>query len=350
MITKNIIRITFFFLSLTQIISAQDSIQSKASNTESRLKIVENALSILPKISGLVDLRYQYSTEAANYSTGRNGFDVRRIYLDFKGNATTELSYRVQLDFATSPKILDAYVEWKPSKYIGLQAGQFKTAYTLENPYSPTNLETSDNSQVISKLITDYSNNARDIGLVLNGNFFQKEGYSIIEYKVGLLNGNNINTTDNNKTKDVFGILLIHPLKSLTFDASDYRGQYGVETAKYDRNRTSFGARYDDGKLLVRSEYVAGEIGTTQANLKKASGYYVSAAYYITAKIQPVLKYDFYQNDKTNTNSDITNYVVGLNYWITPKTRLQANYTRSDFKDNSKTDTNYFVTQLLLSF
>jgi phosphate-selective porin len=270
--------------------------------------------------------------------------------LDFKGNATNDLTYRLQIDFATSPKIIDAYVEWKPFKFISLQAGQFKTAYTLENPYSPASLETADNSQVISKLIQDYNNNGRDIGLSLNGSFFQKAGYSLIEYKLALLNGNNINTTDNNKTKDVYGILLINPLKSVTFDASYYKGQYGLETAKYDRNRTSFGARYDDGKLLVRAEYVAGEIGTTQANLKDALGYYITAGYYLTAKIQPVLKYDFYQNDKTTASTAITNYVVGLNYWVTPKTRLQVNYTHKDNSNSSIANSDYFVAQLLLSF
>jgi len=66
--------------------------------------------------------------------------------------------------------------------------------------------------------------------------------------------------------------------------------------------------------------------------------------------LQPVLKYDFYQNDKTVSNTAITNYVVGLNYWITPKTRLQANYTRKDNRDPSNADSSYLVAQLLLTF
>lgn len=350
MTLNNKFRIFILFLSLSQAVSAQDTFSEKRLSEEERLKSVEKAISVLPKISGLVNLRYQYSTETDNYVSGRNGFDIRRVYLDFRGNATKELSYRVQLDFATSPKVLDAYVEWKPSKYISLQAGQFKTAYTLENPYSPSNLETADNSQVISRLVTDYNNNGRDIGLALNGSFFQKKGFNLIEYKIGLLNGNNINTTDNNKTKDVYGVLIVNPLKSLSLDAALYKGQYGLETIKYDRNRTSFGAKYDDGKLLVRAEYVAGEIGTAQVNLIDAQGFYISTAYYITDKLQPVLKYDFYQNDKATSSSQITNYVVGLNYWITPKTRLLANYTYKDNKDFSKADTNYLVAQLLLSF
>src|ERR1035437_1137619 len=123
---KKTIYISIFFLSFSHVISAQDSIQSTTPTVDDRIKSVEKAISFLPKISGLLNLRYQYSTEAANYNAGKNGFDVRRAYLDFKGNATNDLTYRLQIDFATSPKIIDAYVEWKPFKFIGLQAGQFK--------------------------------------------------------------------------------------------------------------------------------------------------------------------------------------------------------------------------------
>ena len=59
---------------------------------------------------------------------------------------------------------------------------------------------------------------------------------------------------------------------------------------------------------------------------------------------------DFYQNDKTTGSSSITNYVAGLNYWVTPKTRLQANYTHKDNMDISKADSDYLVAQLLLNF
>lgn len=348
MIFKNTIRISFLLLSLSQIISAQDSIQVKYQLSEDRIKSIENVISILPKIAGLVNLRHQYSTEDKSYLSGRNGFDVRRVYLDLRGYATKELSYRIEIDFGGTPRILDAYAEWKPAKFIGLQAGQFKLPFSLENPYSPTALETADNSQVIQALVTDIAgnkNNGRDIGIALNGNLFNKKGYNLIDYKVGLFNGNIINSLDNNTTKDVVGSILINPFKSLSIGASYYTGKFGVDSTKYTRNRIAYSIKYDDGKLLFRSEYLT---GTT--NTKDAKGYYVVAAYYVTKHLQPVLKYDYYQSDLAKVSTPITNYLVGLNYWITPKARLQFNYTYKVNKDPSIKDSNYFVTQLLLAF
>lgn len=344
----NIFTNTLLFLSLSQFLPAQDSASSKITSTDDRINSVEKVISILPKISGIINLRHQYSTEDKNYLNGKNGFDVRRLYLDFRGNVTKELSYRIQLDFAGTPRILDAYAEWKPTKFIGLQAGQFKIPYTLENPYSPNTLETADNSQIITALITDIAgnkNNGRDIGISLNGNLFSQKDYNLIEYKIGLYNGNVINTTDNNSTKDLAGTLLINPIKPLSLGVSYYTGKFGLDSTKYNRNRISYGLKYDDGKLLVRAEYLNGTTKITDAN-----GYYLLAAYYVSKQLQPVLKYDFYQSDLSKDSSPIINYMLGLNYWITQKTRLQFNYTFRDYKDVSKTDTNYFVTQLLLTF
>lgn len=346
--TKYSIIIGLLVLSTAQLVVAQDSTLTKKPSDTDKIKILEKAISVLPKISGLVNVRYQYSTEANNYLTGKNGFDVRRMYLNATGNVSKEISYKLQVDLAGTPRVLDAYVEWKPTTFIGLQAGQFKVPYTLENPYSPNTLETADNSQVITAFVTDVDgnkNNGRDIGLSVNGSLFPQTDFNLIEYKLGVFNGNVIDALDNNASKDYVGTLLVNPLKSVTVAASYYSGEYGPEATKYTRNRTAFGARYDDGKLLVRAEYLN---GTTAS--KTGEGYYVSAAYYITNQLQPVLKYDFYQSDKSNVNSPVTNYVVGLNYWATPKVRVQANYTHRDFKDSSKTDNDYFVAQLLLTF
>lgn len=346
--TKYSITIVSLVLSIAQTATAQDTISTKKPSDTDRIKIIEKAISVLPKISGLVNVRYQYSTEANNYLTGKNGFDIRRMYLNAIGNVSKEISYKLQADLAGTPRVLDAYVEWKPTTFIGLQVGQFKVPYTLENPYSPNTLETADNSQVITALVTDIDgnkNNGRDIGLSVNGSLFPQNGFNLIDYKLGVFNGNVINALDNNTSKDYVGSLLINPLRSVTVAASYYSGEYGPEATKYTRNRTSIGARYDNGKLLVRGEYLS---GTTAS--KNGEGYYVSAAYSINNQLQPVLKYDFYQSDKANANSPITNYVVGLNYWATTKVRVQANYTHKDFKDGAKTDTDYYVAQLLLTF
>ncbi|MBP6611456.1 MAG: hypothetical protein KA206_10265 [Paludibacter sp.] len=302
----------------------------------------------LPKVGGFVNVRHQYSTEANSYSTGKSGFDLRRAYLILSGNITKSINYFVQGDLAGTPKLLDAFAEWKAFSFLAVQVGQFKTPITLENPYAPVNLETAENSQVIEALVynIDVSKNAgRDLGINFNGSVIQMKGFKLLDYRLALLNGHAINVTDNNKTKDIAASLFVHPIKFLTIGGSLYKGKYGPETTKYTRDRYSLGAKYDDGKLLVRTEYVAGQTAAIESD-----GYYASAAYYVTSKIQPVLKYDYYNPNTKLQKMDNTALTAGVNYWITAKSRVQFNYTLKNFADSAKDDVNYFATQFLISF
>ncbi len=134
---KSIIRpIIFLFLVFITFLPAK----AQVSSLEERTSALENIVSKLPKMSGFLNLRYQYDND-------QNSFDIRRARLDFKGNIVKWLDYRLQVDFATSPKIIDAYVRLK--SVLCSTAGQFKLAFSLENPYGPLTLETMDNSQVI---------------------------------------------------------------------------------------------------------------------------------------------------------------------------------------------------------
>jgi hypothetical protein len=321
---------------------------STTQSTDDKVKNLSTLMAAMPKITGFLDLRYQYSNEANNYASGRNGFDVRRVYLGMSGAVTKDLTYRVLADFETTPKILDALVEYKPLSFLSVQAGQFKVPLTLENPYSPATLETAEFSQAVTALVTDIDgnkNNGRDIGIGINGSALAQKGFNLIEYKLAVLNGNVINAVDNNKSKDYLATLYINALKPLTIGGSYYTGKYGPEATKYTRDRYSVGAKYDDGKLLVRSEYIAGKTAAIESK-----GFYASAAYYVTKKIQPVLKYDTYKSNSAVATTPITNYIAGVNYWITPKSRVQLNYTHKDYKDTSKSDYDCLVAQLLVSF
>ncbi|MDR3137391.1 MAG: OprO/OprP family phosphate-selective porin, partial [Tannerellaceae bacterium] len=245
------------------------------------------------------------------------------------------------------------------------RVGQFKYPFTLENPYSPTTLETIENSTVISKL-SGYSDesgigaNGREIGLALFGGFVKKSGYNLIDYYVGVVNGNGINNKDINAHKDFTGILTFNPIKPLAIAISHYNGKYG-EAIKVDdkeiasglsRTRTGFGAKYDDKKLLVRGEYLFGSTGiefdeNDKEVTKDGNGYYLTAAYYVAPKWQPVVKYDYYQSDDKKDASKQTNYIAGVNYYPIKNVRLQLNYTHRSQKDK---DANRVAAQLLISF
>ena len=144
-------------------------VQAQVSDLEARTTKLEGIVSKLPKMSGFINLRYQYEDQT-------NSFDIRRARMDFRGNPVKWFDYRLQVDFASSPKIIDAFVRLKISPMFNLQAGQFKLAFSLENPYGPLDLETIENSQVISFLsgINDLAGSkaaGRDIGVAAYGGF-----------------------------------------------------------------------------------------------------------------------------------------------------------------------------------
>ncbi len=305
-------------------------VAQEADTLAQKVSKLENILSKLPKISGLINVRYQHTNET-------NSFDIRRARLDVKGDATRWFDYRLQVEFASSPKVLDAYIRAKIKPYFNIQVGEFKIPFSLENPYSPITLECIDNAQVISKLV-DYDDvsgiksNGRDIGFMFYGSVFQRKGYSILEYNIGVFNGAGINIRDNNTSKDVIARIDVRPIKPITLSASGYIGEaYMNDSMKYEtRNRVGFGARYDDTKWLFRSEYIYG-----LTSKMESMGAYAVLAYTFIGKIQSVIRFDYFQKDMKNIASRQINYMVGLNYWIIKRNvGLQVNYTYQTFQDS----------------
>ncbi|MBQ8424082.1 MAG: porin [Coprobacter sp.] len=318
----------------------------RVSTNEKEITKLKKIVSKLPRISGFINFRYQYSDK----NGGSNSFDVRRARLDFKGNISTKVDYRLFLEFSGTPKVLDAYVRWKIDRRVNVQVGEFKIPFSLENTYGPTTLETIDNSMAISKLcnysdLSGMSANGRDIGIGLYGGFLPRDGYNIVDYAIGVFNGNGINISDNNKAKDFSGRLNINPLRSLTLSASYYYGRYKKSGATYsiDRERVAAGAQWVDNKWLVRSEYLYGKTADT-----KSEGVYAVVGYYVHPQVQPLLKYDYFKSDKALDSSRESDFTVGLNYSPIKWIRLQANYT---YKLISGSDNvNYLALQLFAIF
>ena len=335
--------VMFLFITLLCLpLVAQESVEERTSKIEERTEKIEKIVSKLPRISGLVNLRYRYDA-----SDNSNSFDIRRARLDIRGNIVKPLEYRLHIDFANSPKILDAYLNWKINDYIALQAGQYKLLFSLENPYSPYDLEVIENSLVITNLVnysdvSGISANGRDIGIGLNGNFLRRDGYSIINYSIGVFNGSGINTTDGNKDKDFSGILTIRPIKHLSLAASHYNGSAGKTDSTFQRVRTGFGVKYDDNRLLVRSEYIQGKTGNF-----RSEGVYAVVAYFVHPKVQVLAKYDYFKRNMSEKNTMQEDYTTGVNYLPVNNICLQFNYIR---KSSLQYGTNFFAAQLLVKF
>ena len=292
-----------------------------------------------PKISGLVNARYAWSdTEDATH-----GFDIRRVRLAADGVLSDKIDYKFQAEYETSVKVIDAYLRWKIMLEVNVQIGEYKVQYSQETLYGPATWITIENPTAVAKLngyndISGLKANGRDVGVTLYGDLFNK----VVSYRIGVFNGNGINTKDDNDKKDFAGLLWVRPLKQLAFSIGHYQGTYGAKGDEHVRIRNSAGVEYKDDKLTVRGEYLNGNTAG-----KKSDGAYATAAYWISKAVQPLLSVDYFKADRDGDEKQ-WNYQVGVNVIPVKKLRIQAAYTYTNNKVAK--DVNQFETQFILQF
>ena len=340
----------------------------------------------MPKISGFVQGMYQ-----ANLSDKGDLLDntlrMRRVRLSVDGNLSKTVSYKIQGDFTRSPMLVDAFIKYKPCREFAIQLGQFKTPFTLESPINPVNLEIFDYGESVQQLVgykdvCGVGALGRDLGLMATGSLFPVENangyqYSIVDYAVGVFNGNGANQLDNNNRKDVVGRLEVHPgLKALTLSGSYYYGKYYKDEdltlsgsyyyGKYYkdedfngiRNRWAAGLQYNDGKLVIRGEYLNGTTGYQGFEGEEApkqfnsKGYYAEAGYNFQfgkegkeQKLMPVLRYEHFEQQTgvlgvhtadhvvyilPNFSAPMSYYTVGINYWPIKSVNFKLDYSLVD--------------------
>lgn len=387
---KTLLRIVtlVFILSVCTVASAQKENKREKktkpkSETEQPVPKKERNFHISDYISvgGFINAQYEYlNQEVANHEHDQSSImQIRRARIDLKGKITPKIEFRLQADFANSPKLVDAFVKLKFCRYANLQVGQFKIPFTLENPYAPLDLEFADNAQVISALsgykdvtgISSYAN-GREIGAMLYGTLlqFERDGekYPLLGYSVGVFGGNGINVKADNMAKDIAGRIEFHPfLKHLTLSGSGYWGRYAI-TDNLDglRLRCAGGAEYRDENLTVRGEYVWGKTefasidsdNTLQLYNLNTQGFYVTAGYWfrfgwgsksdVQQKLRPVLRYDFYQKDIVSNVPSIY-YTAGIDWWPEKHVQLRVQYTLRQHQNTPELG-HAFLTMLSVKF
>lgn len=331
----------------------------------------------IPKISGFVQGMYQADLNAEG-KLDNNTFRMRRVRLSVDGTLFQGLTYKIQGDFTRKPMLVDAYIKYKACNEFAIQIGQFKTPFSIESPINPVNLEIFDYGEIIQGLV-GYSDVCgvgslgRDLGIMASGSLFPIKGeegikYHVVDYDLGIFNGNGANEKDNNNRKDIVGRLDIHPgLKALTISGSYYYGLYKnstveeeiktIENGTFDwedntkvnkynhgtRNRWAVGAQYNDGKIVVRGEYINGmtdymHIEKDPLNMiemtAQSNGYYAVAGYNFefgkegkTQKLMPVLRYEHFTKDASIEKGGTNWYTIGINYWPLKSVNFKLDYS-----------------------
>jgi len=357
-----------------------DSIRAEYAFNQQTIKEKQKTFGVVSgrniSIGGYTQVRYQSLQEPKKI----DGFDIRRARLDIKGAFSPEWEYRLQTDFAISPKIIDAYFVYKPYDGFKITGGQFIVPNSLENTTPDNTLETIDRAQV-SGLVNRNKDaigdqNGRDIGLQVSGSLFQNSASRyLLDYYLGYFNGQGINKSDLNESKDIAARLVAHPTTFLDFGVSYSNGYDNWETtaakaATYNpaigsvitiktlatnaintnnvQNRIGADVAVNYNLFSLRAEYLQAQQGY---GLKK-DGWYAQVGYFvIPTKVQLVAKYDSFDKDKKIAKNTTEFLTLGTNYYVNSFTKIQINYKR--YSDNFATasgNKDEIVAQLQLKF
>ena len=347
-----------------------------AQDIEQKVDGLTEKVDRMPKISGFVQGQYQAILNADGELVS-NSFRMRRVRMSIDGALVKGLTYKIQGDFVNSPFLVDAYLKYKVCNEFAIQVGQFKLPFSIENPINPLNLEIFDYGEVIQHLVgyddvCGVGGLGRDIGIMATGSLFPVElqngqKFGLIDYSIGVFNGNgpvnfkkNEKGLDNNNHKDIVGRLDIHPwVKALTLSGSCYFGKY-YKDEDYNgiRNRWAAGLQYNDGKLVIRGEYLNGTTGYQGFEGEEAPkefnsmGYYAEAGYNFQFgkegkehKLMPVLRFEHFEQQTgvwgahttdhvvyylPNVSAPTSYYTVGINYWPIKSVNFKLDYSLVD--------------------
>ena len=224
-------------------------------------------------------------------------FYLHRARLSLTGDvADNKIDYRLQVDMAGSPKICDLYFRYKPFNALNFEIGQFKIPFSYENENcGPTTVEFIEYSYITTYLARNNNRydgiaaTGRDIGFQIYGGFIEREGYNIINYNIGVFNGNGINLKDHNSSKDYIARLVIKPFKGFAVTGSYMYAETEYANNEYMKSpRWAAGVLYDSRHWVARSEYAEAMFGT-----KRTRAFYALGGYHFEKPWSVFARYEF---------------------------------------------------------
>lgn len=292
-----------------------------------------------------------YTAKFQQKGDNYNSFEMKRVILMVGANITKEFYAFFMHDFK-SGGMQEYYMEYRPCRAANFRFGQSKIELSMENPMSPTVLESiGPMSQGVfwlcgaDPLMSNGS--GRDLGLMMYGYVAGDK----LKYVLEVVNGGQINEKDRNNQKNVIAKLEYYPTKRWRISASGQKG-YGSAVARSVYNPTvSVGDTYRQDRYAVGAEWKSRTTGNDY-NLNRCTtvrsemiggrdggchtfGAYASAAIPVAKRLDVVAMADYF-NYNTDAAAKKTNLMAGLQYWIHKKCRLQAQYTYTIKSDAAK--------------
>jgi hypothetical protein len=252
-------------------------------------------------------------------------FLVKRCRFGVNGQAGEKWFYHFCAATELTPKLMQAWLEYRYCPALRAKVGQFKHGFGREG-YAPcpqwkfTNL-----SYVVDKLGSshiDGGSSLRDQGLMVYGTL--KPSGLAIDYSAAMLNGSGINKADTDGKKDFAGHLGVELPAGVRAGGTFYTGEDG--TTELGRSGFGVDAGFAKDKIWVLGEYLVGTLEQADGadDLKKA-GYHVGATYRVMKMVEVGARYDAYDPNTDSDDDGISRITIGAGYYFAGLNRASLN-------------------------
>lgn len=317
---------------------------NKASSADEKPSIGRRLTSFAsaPKFGGYFIGKYSYTDKDGEHSG--EGFSQRFVRLYVDGTILTDFKYRIQMQTNNSSfHMKDFYVEWAHWKEFAVRVGQYKRAFLFENPYNPWDVGFGDYSQVVRKLSgmgdrcgEPGAAGGRDQGLQIQGDLFpsKADGHRYLHYQFQVMNGQGVNSSDENSRKDLIGSIQLQPIKDLFIGLFGWTGNYVSNGITTSRNRWAAAVKYEHDDWTFRAEYAHSqghkiseydEQTKTYTGRGRADGWYAALGVPCNDWLKLYAKYDVYR-DQATWDTTRTMYCLAPNVQIHRNLMLQLQY------------------------
>ena len=296
-----------------------------------------------PKVGGYIIGAYKYSDQEGK--NGGPGFNCRLIRLYVDGSIYNDFKYRIQFQAnGEKPHVKDFYVEWAKYPEFSVKMGQFKRAFTFENPMNPWDVGVGDFSFLVQKMagmgdrLGEANMGGRDQGIQVQGDLLPlgENKVRLIHYQLGVYNGQGINLADANKAKDLIGTIQFQPLKGLYIGAFGWKGSWvkaattSAPATELKRERISAGVKYDRDNWTFRAEWASAIAGEKEQS-GAADALYVTAGIPVKPWFKLYLKWDEFRSQATAaTSHDMSSACA--NFRLHKNLNFQLEYRYNDNK------------------
>lgn len=329
------------------------------------------------EISGYTQARFEYDNIDGD-SVVNNSFFVKRSRIKLKAEINAYTWSELQVDFASSKIVKDAFVGIQPTESFMLQMGQFKKPFSQEELFSSSATPVIDRGLTNELTTEELGFSGRDQGLMIS----VKDKQGVLTGQVGVFSGageskvakgDELGATQSgssNRGKDFAARLALTPrIKTklqiaANISAKSVGGSYTQGTTAHNSEMfTAFGGDLmimPTPELTLYAEGITGDnfdgFVDTLSNFQAATflGFHVAGFYHaklansnVVTAIQPEARVEMFDPDTDTDDDGSTLISAGLSLFFGKNVRWRNNVVIESFQASGIDSQTRFVSELM---